>query len=88
MVPVIDKNLFVYLTKRAGYDMEDVAELWGVPRSAVSKRLNGEVELRRKEMEDWMLLVGAADAGPVFFPAVVAQTQPGSAAAVGAANGS
>lgn len=86
-MPVIDKNLFVYLTKRAGYDMEDVAKLWGVPRSGVSKRLNGEVELRRGEMEDWMKMVGAADAGPVFFPAIVAQMQPGGSAVAGGSNG-
>lgn len=86
-MPAIDINLFVYLTKRAGYDMEDVAQLWGVQRSGVTKRLNGEVELRRSEMEAWMQMVGAVDAGPVFFPAVVAQRQPGEICGVGAANG-
>lgn len=86
-MPVIDKNLFVYLTKRAGYDMDDVADLWGIPRSGVSKRLNGEVDIRRSEMESWMRMVGAADAGPVFFPAVVAEVQPVQIPCVGAANG-
>lgn len=86
-MPVIDKNLFVYLTKRAGYDMEDVAKLWGVPRSGVSKRLNGEVELRRGEMESWMEMVGATDAGPVFFPAIVAGKKQGSATPAGASDG-
>ena len=83
----IDKNLFEYLTKRAGCNMEDVAALWGVPRSGVSKRLNGEVDLRRSEMESWMQMVGATDAGPVFFPVVVAGKQPADVPAVGAADG-
>ena len=87
-MPVIDKNLFVYLTKRAGYDMDDVAELWGVPRSGVTKRLNGGVEIRRSEMESWMQMVGATDAGPVFFPAIVAGKQQGCTPQVGVSNGS
>ena len=75
----IDKNLFVYLTKKAGYDIPDVAELWGVGLSAVYKRLNGEVEIRRSEMESWMRLVGVTDAGPIFFCGLVANTQQGDA---------
>lgn len=70
----IDVNLFDYLTKKAGYTRQDVAELWGVGLSGVSKRLNGEVELRRTEMEAWMRLVGVTDAGPVFFAEVVTKT--------------
>ena len=70
----IDKNLFVYLTKKAGYTLQDVATLWGVRPGAVYKRLAGEVDIRRSEMEAWMRFVGVTDAGPVFFGAVVANT--------------
>lgn len=70
----IDVNLFDYLTKKAGYTRQDVAELWGVGLSGVSKRLNGEVEIRRTEMESWMRLVGVNDAGPIFFSGLVANT--------------
>lgn len=70
----IDVILFDYLTKKAGYTRQDVAGLWGVGLSGVSKRLNGEVELRRSEMESWMLLVGVMDAGPIFFAGLVANS--------------
>ncbi|MBR5845530.1 MAG: hypothetical protein IKY65_04655 [Rikenellaceae bacterium] len=70
----IDVNLFIYLTKASGHDLSDVAELWGVGVSAVYKRLKGEVELRRSEMDSWMRLVGVTDAGPVFFSGLVANT--------------
>ena len=70
----IDKNLFVYLTKKAGYELQDVANLWGVALGAVYKRLSGEVEIRRSEMEAWMRLVGVTDAGPIFFSGLVANT--------------
>jgi hypothetical protein len=84
----IDRNLFMYLTKRAGKSMQDVADAWKVPLSGVYKRLTGEVEIRRGEMESWMLLVGVGDAGPVFFPAVVAHAQqpalPTAASLIGA----
>lgn len=71
----IDKNLFVYLTKKAGYDLPDVAALWGVGLGAVYKRLSGEVEVRRSEMESWMRMVGVSDAGPIFFSGLVANTK-------------
>lgn len=71
----IDKNLFIYLTKKAGYDLQAVADLWGVGLGAVYKRLAGEVEIRRAEMESWMRLVGVSDAGPVFFSGLVTNTQ-------------
>ena len=71
----IDTNLFIYLTKKAGYTLQDVAELWGVGIGAVYKRLGGEVEIRRSEMESWMRLVGVSDAGPVFFSSLVTNTQ-------------
>lgn len=71
----IDKNLFDYLTKKAGKTRQDVADLWGVGLSGVTKRLSGEVELRRSEMESWMLLVGVSDAGPIFFSGLVANTK-------------
>ena len=71
----IDKNLFIYLTKKAGYDLQAVADLWGVGLGAVYKRLAGEVEIRRAEMESWMRLVGVSDAGPVFFSSLVTNTQ-------------
>lgn len=70
----IDKNLFCYLTKKAGYTLQDVASWWGVSLGAVYKRLSGEVEIRRSEMEEWMRRVGVQDAGPVFFNALVANT--------------
>lgn len=72
---MIDRNLFVYLTKRAGKTLQDVADLWGVPLSGVYKRLTGAVEVRRDEMESWMRMAGVTDAGPVFFPTIVADMQ-------------
>lgn len=84
---MIDKNLFIYLTKRAGKDLQDVADLWGLPRSAVSKRLNGEVEIKRDEMEKWMKLVGVTNAGPIFFPNLVADMEQGPLESVEAVNG-
>ena len=84
---MIDKYLFEYLTKRAGKTYQDVADAWGVPLSGVYKRLNGDVELRRSEMELWMQMVGAKDASPIFFPTLVADLQPVNIPAAGASNG-
>lgn len=85
---MLDKNLFVYLTKKAGYTMQDVAELWQLENvSGVYKRLNGEVELRRSEMESWMAMVGVKDAGPIFFPRFVADTKQEGITAAGGAYG-
>lgn len=85
---MLDKNLFVYLTKKAGYTLQDVAELWQLENvSGVYKRLNGEIELRRSEMESWMALVGVKDAGPIFFPRFVTETQQIGTAAAGGAYG-
>jgi hypothetical protein len=67
--------------------MDDVAKLWGCDRSGVSRRISGAVKLRRDEMEAWMRLVGVADAGPVFFPAIVAETVQNTSAAPGGVNG-
>lgn len=72
---MIDKNLFIYLTKKAGFSIADVAERLGLPLSGLYKRLNGEIEFRRDEMEAWMAMVGVTDAGPVFFPATVTETR-------------
>lgn len=83
MASKVDKNLFCYLTKNAGHTLQDVADLWGVGLGAVYKRLNGEVELRRSEMEKWMQLVGVTDAGPIFFGALVANTKPNQPSAAG-----
>ena len=70
----IDRNLFIYLTKAAGFNLRDVASWWGVSLGAVYKRLNGDVELRRGEMDVWMRKVGVTDAGPIFFPGCVAKS--------------
>lgn len=70
---MIDVNLFDYLTKRAGLTYQDIADAWGVNLGAVYKRLRGEVEIRRSEMETWMRMVGVRDAGPVFFPGLVTE---------------
>lgn len=70
---MIDKNLFIYLTKKAGFSMEDVAARLDLSLSGVYKRVSGEVEFRRDEMEAWMALVGVKDAGPVFFPGLVTE---------------
>lgn len=70
-----DKNLFIYLTKAAGFDLQDVADWWGVRLGAVYRRLNGEVELRLSEMDIWMRKVGVTDAGPIFFGGLVADTK-------------
>lgn len=79
----VDTNLFIYLTKAAGYDLKDVAEWWGVGLGAVYRRLNGEVELRRTEMEIWMRKVGVTDAGPIFFAGLVANSGLSSSPAAG-----
>lgn len=71
----IDKNLFIYLTKAAGYTLEDVAGWWDVALGAVYRRLSGEVEIRRSEMEIWMKKVGVTDAGPIFFGGLVTETK-------------
>ena len=75
MTSKVDKNLFIYLTKAAGYDLQDVAGWWGVGLGAVYKRLSGEVELRRSEMDIWMRKVGVTDAGPIFFGGLVTETK-------------
>lgn len=79
----IDKNLFIYLTKAAGYDLRDVADWWGVGLGAVYRRLNHEVDIRRSEMDVWMCKVGVTDAGPIFFGGVVAETKLPHPAAAG-----
>ena len=85
---MIDRHLFVYLTKSSGHTLEDVRKLWELESiSGVYKRLTGEIELRRSEMESWMELVGVKDAGPIFFPRFVANTQQVGAASVGGAYG-
>lgn len=85
---MIDKNLFIYLTKKAGYTLLDVAKLWQLESvSGVYKRLNGEIELRRSEIESWMKLVGIEDAGPIFFPRFVADTKQVSTTNAGGAYG-
>lgn len=80
---MIDKNLFVYLTKKAGFTLQDVAQWWGVGLGAVYKRLSGDVEIRRSEMELWMQKVGVTDAGPVFFSGLVANPLLSDAPAAG-----
>lgn len=80
---MIDRNLFIYLTKNAGFTLQDVALWWGVGLGAVYKRLSGEVELRRSEMEVWMQKVGVTDAGPVFFAGLVAKPLHANAPAAG-----
>lgn len=80
---MIDKNLFIYLTKKAGFTLDDVAAWWGVSLGAVYKRLSGQVELRRSEMEVWMQKVGVTDAGPVFFAGLVANSLPSNTTAAG-----
>lgn len=79
----IDKNLFIYLTKAAGFELQDVADWWDVGLGAVYRRLNGEVELRRSEMEIWMQKVGVKDAGPIFFGGLVANSALTDAPAAG-----
>lgn len=77
---MIDRNLFEYLTKSAGHTMADVAEAMGISASGLSRRLNGEVEFRRTEMEAWMRLTGVKDAGPVFFAPVLRASNDGGRA--------
>lgn len=85
---MIDRDLFIYLTKKAGYTLQDVAERWKLESlTGVYKRLSGEVEIRRSEMESWMDMVGVKDAGPIFFPKFVAETKRESVAAAGGAYG-
>ena len=79
----MDRDLFIYLTKRAGFTLEDVASWWGVGLSGVYNRLSGKMELRRSEMEIWMQKVGVTNAGPVFFKATVANSLQNSTPAAG-----
>jgi len=72
---MIDRALFEYETKRSGHTMTEAAEAMGFSPSGLSRRLNGEVEFRRTEMEAWMRLTGVIDAGPIFFASFVASTQ-------------
>ena len=72
---MIDRALFEYETKRSGHTMAEVAEAMGLSASGLSRRLTGETEFRRVEMEAWMQLTGVKDAGPVFFPPDAAQTE-------------
>ena len=83
MTSKVDKDLFIYLTKAAGHTLQDVADLWDVGLGAVYKRLSGEVEIRRSEMESWMRMVGVTDAGPIFFGSLVANTKPNQPTTVG-----
>lgn len=84
---MIDRNLFVYLTKRAGFTLQDVADRLKLPLTGLYKRLRGEVEFRRDEMESWMEMVGARDAGPIFFPRIVAFSQHSEIAEAGGSSG-
>lgn len=73
---MVDKHLFVYLTKRAGKTMDDAAKAMRVSRTGLSNRLNGKVEFRIGEVEAWAALIGASDnVGPVFFQPGVADTR-------------
>ena len=65
---MVDKELFIYLTRKAGYRLQDAAKAMGLKPNALSQRLNGKTPFKLKEMEAWMELVGCDNAGPVFFP--------------------
>lgn len=64
---MVDKNLFVYLTKSTGHTLTEAAAAMHLPLSALNRRLNGHIEFRGAEMRAWMALTGTTDAGPVFF---------------------
>lgn len=72
---MVDKNLFVYLTKKSGHSLGEAAEAMRLSPPSLSKRLSGATSFRQSEMEAWMVLAGVTDAGPVFFPAFVADSQ-------------
>ena len=83
---MVDKLLFEYLTRKAGYTLDDVAERLGFVRSQLSRRLNGEMEFKRNEMEAWAEMIGATleEVGAVFFPRLKTNaTPPGTAVASG-----
>lgn len=65
---MVDKNLFVYLTKSTGHSLAEAAAAMNLPVSSLNRRLNGHVAFKAPEMEAWMKLTGVTDAGPVFFP--------------------
>lgn len=75
---MVDKLLFEYLTRKAGYTLDDVAKRLGFVRSQLSRRLNGELEFKRDEMEAWCEMVGATleGLGAVFFPKLKKNTSP------------
>lgn len=73
---MVDKNLFIYLTRSSGHDLGDAAEAMGMTRSQLSRRLSGEIPFRDNEMASWMALVGCTNAGPVFFPHLCAGQDP------------
>ena len=65
---MVDRELFVYLTHKAGYRLQDAAKAMGLKPNALSMRLSGKTPFKLNEMEAWMDLVGCDNAGPVVFP--------------------
>lgn len=70
---MVDRLLFTYISKKAGYSLSEVAKALGLTTSQLSRRLNGRIEFRRDEMEKWCILVGCMDLLSVFFPDLARQ---------------
>lgn len=71
----VDKNLFIYITKSTGHTLGEAAAAMGLKIPGLSRRLNGFIPFKVCECEAWMKFVGVTDAGPIFFPGVVADKQ-------------
>lgn len=61
-----DRLLFDYLTKRAGYTNEDVAEAMGITRQTLTSKMAGRSDFTVAEAISWSNLVGA-DLRGVFY---------------------
>lgn len=73
---MVDRLLFQYISKTKGFSLGDIAEHLGLSRSQLSRRLNGQIEFRRDEMQKWCELVGCTNLVPVFFPDLARQADP------------
>lgn len=73
---MVNKLLFIYKTRAAGYSMEEIAKLLHLTRTGLSQRLNNKIEFKAKEIETWGQLIGPVFVTPVFFPSLVSFSQP------------
>lgn len=72
---MVNKLLFVYTTRSAGYSMDMIAKELRLTRASLSKKLNGKSEFRSNEIEAWGTAVGVQYITPVFFPSLVSSAE-------------